>query len=51
LPEPGYRHDTIPWPLGDLIPDQKLIVVILGYSPKSSDMDYDRLLRDITGAL
>jgi CubicO group peptidase (beta-lactamase class C family) len=34
-----------------IMPDQKLIVVILGYSPKSHDMDYDRLLKDILGTL
>jgi len=34
-----------------LLPDQEIIVVILGYSPRSNDMDYDRLLKDIIGAL
>jgi hypothetical protein len=35
-----------------LLPDEKLIVVVLGYSPTSrGGMDFDRLLKDIKGAL
>ncbi len=35
-----------------LLPDQQLIIIILGYSPTSKGgMDFDRLLKDIMGTL
>jgi hypothetical protein len=34
-----------------IIPTQQLIVVVLGYSPRSDRMDFDRLLKDILSTL
>jgi CubicO group peptidase (beta-lactamase class C family) len=34
-----------------ILPTQKLVVVVLGYSPRSNRMDFDRLLKDILSAL
>jgi CubicO group peptidase (beta-lactamase class C family) len=34
-----------------ILPDQQLVVVVLGYSPQPVGMDCDRLLKDILGTL
>jgi hypothetical protein len=34
-----------------ILPTQELIVVVLGYSPRSNRMDFDRLLKDILSTL
>jgi CubicO group peptidase (beta-lactamase class C family) len=34
-----------------ILPTQKLVVVVLGYSPRSNRMDFDRLLKDILSTL
>lgn len=34
-----------------IMPTQELVIVVLGYSPKSNRMDFDRLLKDILDTL
>jgi len=34
-----------------IMPTEKLVVVVLGYSPKSNRLDFDRLLKDILSTL
>lgn len=34
-----------------IMPDEELVVVVLGYSPRSNAVNLDRLLKDILGAL
>jgi hypothetical protein len=34
-----------------IIPDEEMVVVILGYSPRSDQIDFNRLLKDIIGTL
>jgi hypothetical protein len=35
-----------------ILPDEELVVVVLGYSPSSNGgMDFDRLLKDVLSAL
>ncbi len=51
VPEDMYLCDGYNGQEIFILPDQQLVVVVLGYSPQPVGMDCDRLLKDILGAL